>query len=193
MNSVLELPRVESFLLADLPPSAFRGPGSAASLPGFIPYSRGSLMLDVVFLAMMLVVPVLLFSVYLAKYRRQYQLHKQIQITLGTVLLLAVGAFEIDMQLFTKWEDLAAASPYFDGTWGSPVGISLIVHLSFAIPTLLLWIVVIVQALRHFPSPPLPGIHSAWHRRWGMISTVGMVMTAVTGWVFYSLAFIATK
>ncbi|QDU30387.1 hypothetical protein ETAA8_55150 [Anatilimnocola aggregata] len=162
---------------------------------GFIPGSRGSLMLDVVFLAMFLVVPVLLWSVYLVKYRQRYQLHKQLQIVLGTVLLLAVGAFEIDMQLFTDWEALAAPSPYFDAArkWSCPVGISLLVHLSFAIPTLVLWIVVIVRALRNFPSPPLPGPHSVWHRRWGMIATGGMVMTAVTGWFFYVMAFVLTK
>jgi putative membrane protein len=168
---------------------------TSAGIPGFIPGSRGSLMLDVVFLAMFLVVPVLLFSVYLVKYRHSYALHKQIQLVLGAVLLLAVGAFEIDMQLFTQWELLAAPSPYFDPAhkWTCRVGLSLIIHLSFAVPTLLLWIVVIVQALRHFPSPPLPCAHSTWHRRWGMIATVGMVLTAVTGWVFYSLAFIATS
>lgn len=165
------------------------------SLPGFIPGSRGSLMLDVVFLAMFLVVPVLLTSVYLVKYRQQYKLHKQIQLVLGTVLLLAVGAFEIDMRFFTDWEALAAPSPFFDAAskWTCPVGLSLIIHLSFAIPTLLVWIVVIVCALRNYPCPPVPGPHSVWHRRWGMIATAGMVLTAVTGWIFYYLAFVATK
>lgn len=164
---------------------------TGASLPGFLG-TRGSLMLDVVFLAMFLVVPVLLFSVYQVKYLRRYQLHKQLQIVLGSVLLIAVTAFEVDMRFFTDWKALATPSPYFDiaHPWTCPVGFSLIVHLSFAIPTLLLWIVVIVQALRHFPIP-MPGPHSAWHRRWGMVSTVGMLLTAVTGWVFYWLAFVA--
>lgn len=183
------------FLLAEATSTAATPAPAAAPLPGFIPGSRGSLMLDVVFLAMFLVVPVLLWSVYLVKYRQLYSLHKQIQLVLGAVLLLAVGAFEIDMQLFTNWEELAGPSPYFDAAhkWSCPVGISLLVHLSFAIPTLVLWIVVIVQALRKFPSPPLPGPHSAWHRRWGMMATVTMVCTAVTGWIFYSLAFMATR
>lgn len=164
------------------------------SAAGFLG-TRGSLMLDVVFLAMFLVVPVLLFSVYQVKYLRRYQLHKQLQIILGSVLLIAVTAFEVDMRFFTNWKALAEPSPYFDtaNVWGCPVGLSLIVHLSFAIPTLLLWIAVIVQALRHFPSPPLPNSHSPWHRRWGMIATVGMLLTAVTGWIFYWLAFVATK
>ncbi len=175
-------------------PAATENAVAGASLPGFLG-TRGSLMLDVVFLAMFLVVPVLLFSVYQVKYLRRYQLHKQLQIVLGSVLLIAVTAFEVDMRFFTNWKALAAPSPYFDiaRPWTCPVGVSLIVHLSFAIPTLLLWIVVIVQALRHFPSPPMPGKHSVWHRRWGMISTMGMVLTAVTGWIFYWLAFVAAK
>jgi putative membrane protein len=183
-----------NFLLADVLPIPFPV-GKAASLPGFIPGSRGSFMLDVVFLAMMLVVPVLGYSIYLVRVRKQYQLHKRIQLTLATVLLLAVTAFEVDMRFFTDWRALAEASPYFDKdhTWTSVVGLSLIVHLSFAIPTVLLWIVLIVQALRNFPSPPVPGPHSASHRLWGWVSTFGMVMTAVTGWIFYSLAFLATK
>ena len=180
-------------LLAQTTQSAAGGVARGASLPGFLG-TRGSLMLDVVFLAMFLVVPVLLFSVYQVKYRGQFQLHKRMQLILGTVLLLAVGAFEADMRFFTDWKVLAEPSPFFDraNPWSCPVGISLIVHLSFAIPTLLLWIVVIVLALRHFPSPPVPGVHSAWHRRWGMIATAGMILTAVTGWVYYYLAVVAT-
>jgi putative membrane protein len=172
-------------------------PGATETVDGAYGFlgTRASLMLDVVFLAMFLVVPVLLFSVYQVKYLRRYQLHKQLQIVLGSVLLIAVTAFEVDMRFFTDWKALATPSPYFDiaKPWTCPVGFSLIVHLSFAIPTLLLWIVVIVQALRHFPSPPMPGAHSAWHRRWGMVSTVGMVLTAVTGWIFYWMAFVAAK
>ena len=176
--------------LPDATEQATRG----ASLPGFLG-TRGSLMLDVVFLAMFLVVPVLLYSVYQVKYRRRHQLHKQLQIVLGSVLLIAVTAFEIDMRFFTDWKALAGPSPYFDAAnpWGCPVGFSLLIHLSFAIPTLVLWVVVIVQALRHFPSPPQPNKHSPWHRRWGMIATVGMLLTAVTGWIFYWLAFVATS
>jgi len=189
-DALLQSAGMMNFLL--LAQAAAEAPTTSKS--GFIPGSRGSLMLDVVFLAMFLVVPALLFSVYLVKYRRQYAMHKWIQLALGSVLLIAVTAFEVDMRFFTDWTALAGPSPFFDPTrkWSCPVGISLIVHLSFAVPTLVLWIVVIVRALRNFPSSPLPGPHSAWHRRWGMIATVGMCLTGATGWLFYYLAFMAT-
>lgn len=155
--------------------------------------TRGSLMLDVVFLAMFAVLPLLGLSIYLVK-QKKYAQHKLINLILGVVLLIAVLAFEIDMRFFTDWEVLAKDSPYFSeqSKWTSVAGISLIIHLCFAIPTLLLWIYVIVQALRQFPSPPVPGPHSYAHSKTGWLAAGGMFMTALTGGTFYYLAFVAT-
>jgi len=153
--------------------------------------TRGSLMLDVVFLAMFAVLPLLGFAIYLAK-RRQYTLHKRLQLVVAGVLLVAVAAFEIDMQFLTEWEKRAEASPFFDpaAKWSCPVGIALIVHLCFAVPTFLLWIIVTVQALRKFPTPPLPGPHSRAHLRLSKPAALGLLLTAATGWVFYWMAFV---
>jgi putative membrane protein len=168
---------------------------SPLAMDGFLPFGRGSLMLDVVFVTMFVIVPLLAVSLWLVKYRRNYQLHKTLQLTMGSVLLVAVLLFEIDMQLFTEWEQRAEPSPYFDlaHKWSCLAGRSLIIHLCFAVPTLLLWIVVVVQALRKFSRPPTPGPHSQWHARWATLAAIGMFMTAVTGWIFYWLAFVATK
>jgi putative membrane protein len=154
--------------------------------------TRGSIMLDIVFLTMFAVVPVLLFSIYAVKYRQKYDLHRKIQLTLGIVLLLAVTAFEIDMQVMTDWEARAEPSPYFDlvQKWTCPVGISMLVHLCFAVPTALLWIFVIVRALKKFPKPTTPNEYSATHIRWAKPAALGMFGTAVTGWIFYVLAFV---
>lgn len=164
-----------------------------AQFSGFLG-NNSSLMLDVVFLAMFAVLPILALSIYLVK-QKKYALHKRMNLILGIVLLIAVLAFEAEMRFFTEWEDLAKDSPYFDeqNAWGSTAGIALIIHLCFAIPTPLLWIYVIVQALRKFPSPPLPGSHSLAHKRFGWLAAGGMFMTAVTGGIFYYLAFVATR
>jgi uncharacterized membrane protein YozB (DUF420 family) len=154
--------------------------------------TRGSLMLDVVFLAMFVVTPLLAASVLLVKQRRQYGLHKRLQIAMAGVLLAAVLLFEVDIRV-NGWEARAEPSPYFDAAhkWTCPAGVALIVHLSFAVPTLVLWIVVVVRALRGFAIPPVPGPHSTAHARWGWLAAGGMVLTAVTGWLFYWLAFAA--
>lgn len=173
---------------------------SAHFTPSLLAQSRGflgfetSLMLDVVFLAMFAVLPLLALSIYLVK-QKKFALHKRINLVLGGVLLVAVLAFEIDMRFFTKWDVLAKDSPYFDEQhkWTSIAGLALLFHLCFAIPTLLLWIYVIVQALRKFPSPPVPGGHSRAHSKTAWLAAGGMFMTAITGGIFYYLAFVATR
>jgi hypothetical protein len=179
--------------MTSLAPSADFVPLLLAQSTGFLG-TRGSLMLDVVFLAMFAVLPLLALSIYLVK-QKKYAQHKLINLILGIVLLIAVLAFEIDMRFFTDWELLAVKSPYFDEQhkWTSIAGLALMIHLCFAIPTLLLWIYVIVQALRKFPSPPLPGEHSQAHSKTAWLAAGGMFMTAITGGTFYYLAFVATR
>ncbi len=169
-----------------------QAPAIRQGVDGFLG-TRGSIMLDVVFLAMFAVVPVLLLSIVLVKRRRLYRVHKFIQLALGLVLLLAVAAFEIDMQLFTDWRQRAIDSPYYQAQGWSAVMTSLVVHLAFAIPTLFLWVWVIVQALRKFPNPPQPTAYSSSHKSTAWLATVGMIGTAVTGWVFYWMAFVAAR
>ncbi len=148
-------------------------------------------MLDLVFLAMFAVVPALGFSIYLVK-QGKYLAHKRLQLVLGSVLFVAVVAFEVDMRI-NGWQHLAEASPYWTATGSNPVWITLAVHLCFAIPTFVLWIVVITLALRKFPSPPVPNAHSYLHKKLGWLAAGGMTMTAVTGWIFYYVAFVASK
>ncbi|HVW45670.1 MAG TPA: DUF420 domain-containing protein, partial [Solirubrobacterales bacterium] len=66
---------------------------------------------------------------------------------------------------------------------------SLGVHLLFAVTTALLWIFVMVRALRRFPCPPAPNDHSRSHIFWARLAAIDMLLTAVTGWAFYWLAF----
>jgi uncharacterized membrane protein YozB (DUF420 family) len=160
-----------------------------AQIPGFLG-TRASVMLDVVFVAMFLVLPVLAISIAWVR-KANYRTHKRLQLSLGAVLLLAVVAFELDMRFSTDWRALAAKSPYYRSDGWSPVWVALCVHLSFAIPAAFLWTYVMVQALRKFPKPPSPGAHSAAHKFWGWLAVICMTMTAITGWVFYYLAFVA--
>ena len=148
--------------------------------------TRASLMLDVVALAMLGVLPALGVSIWLVK-RGQYVWHKRIQLALATVLLLAVIAFEIDMRFLTDWRARAAASPYY-GTWVHP---SLWIHLVFSVSTAGLWVYVVTAALIKMPNPPRPSPYSPRHKFWARLAAIDMALTAVTGWIFYWLAFVA--
>jgi len=153
---------------------------------GFLP-TRGSVMIDFVFVAMFAVILVLAYSIYLVRVSKQFNLHKWIQIALAAILLIAVVAFEVDVQFFTDWEALAEPSQFGMLT----VKILLWIHLLFAVPTPFIWGVVIWMGLSRFPSPPVPGPHSETHRKLGWIAAIGMLMTAITGWIFYYAAFVA--
>ena len=45
--------------------------------------------------------------------------------------------------------------------------------------------------LAPFPKPPAPNEHSPSHKLWAWIAAIDMGMTALTGWIFYVLAFVA--
>lgn len=160
-----------------------------AGFDGFLG-TRASLMLDLVFLAMFAVLPVLGWSVWLVRVRRNFTLHKRVQLLLGAVLLVTVTAFELDMRLH-GWRERARPSRFYgqEGAWGL-VDLSLTVHLIFAVSTALLWIWTIAGAWRRFEHPPRPSAYSHTHRRLGWAAAIDMGLTALTGWIFYLLAFV---
>lgn len=143
-------------------------------------------MIDVVVVAMIAVLILLGLSIALVRYRKRYLLHKRIQLALAAALVVVVALFEAEMRL-VGWRWRAESSPFYD-TWVMPV---LAVHIAFAASTLVLWTKVIVGALRRFDRVPQPGPHSASHRFWGRLAALDMLGTAVSGWGFYWLAFVA--
>ena len=159
---------------------------------GFLGF-RTSLMLDVVVCALIAVVPALLYSIYLVKYKHKFELHRKLQIILGVTLLVTVFAFEIDLHLVQGgWENIVAKRevPLSDSEL-SIVRSLLWVHLVFATSTPFLWGITIAYALKRFPSPPLPGDHSELHKKLAWISTIDITLTSVTGLLFYYFAFVA--
>ncbi len=168
---------------------------AATEYPGIDGFlgTRGSVMLDIVFLAMFFVVPTMLFGIYQARYRKNYALHKKIQLSLGVVLLITITLFELDMRFGGGWQERATASPYYgsDEDWGS-LWTLLFVHLIFAVSTTILWIFVSVRALKKFPKPPVPCEYSPRHIFWARLTAVVTTLAASTGCVFYWMAFSAT-
>jgi uncharacterized membrane protein YozB (DUF420 family) len=153
--------------------------------------TRGSLMLDLVVVAMLAVLPLLGWSIYQVRVRRRYELHRQTQLLIAMTLAVAVLAFEIEMRIF-GWRHRAQPSRFWrDGNWNDWIEWSLLLHLSFAIPTFCLWTWVVFRALKDFPRPVQPNSHSPQHRFWARWAAIELVFTAVTGWLFYWLAFVA--
>jgi len=158
---------------------------------GFLGY-KTSFMLDVVVCALVAVVPVLLYSIYLVKFRRQYALHKMLQLILGVALLFTVIAFEVDLRLQGGWENVVAKRevPLSKDDYAFVQKV-LWIHLVFAISTPFLWGFTIAYALKRFPKPPHPNEHSPLHKKLAWASTIDITLTSVTGLIFYYFAFVA--
>lgn len=153
-------------------------------------------MLDFVVCALVVLVPLLLYSLFAVKKQKKFVLHRNLQVVLGIVLLIAVGAFEIDMQWVQGgWENVMAKQADTLGEEALATKIDSVrsvlrIHLVFAISTPILWIVTLVLALRKFSNPPTPGAHSRTHKTLGWLSTIALALTSVTGVWFYCVAFV---
>ena len=158
-------------------------------LEGFLG-TRASFMLDFVCVAMAAILPAMGWSIRLASKRRNYALHKYLQLGLATALLAAVALFELDMRI-NGWRERALESPYYSSAAWDAVDVSLAIHLVCSISAFALWVVVVLGALRFLPNPPTPNTHSATHRRLGKLAAISLTLTAITGWAFYYLAFVA--
>lgn len=159
---------------------------------GFLGYQT-SFMLDFVVCALIIVVPLLLFSLWNVKAKHRYQLHRKLQLLLGVILLVAVSAFEIDLQVVHGgWENIVRKSAPGDAELAARIKTAqpwLYVHLVFAVTTPIIWVITLVMALKKFERPAQPGSHSQVHRILGWISTIDITLTAVTGLAFYYVAF----
>lgn len=158
---------------------------------GFLGF-RTSLMLDAVVCALVLVVPAIVASLYLVKVRKNYLAHRNLQLGLAAVLLLAVGAFEIDMQLVQGgWENVVAKRAIqLSPEQLVSVRQVLWIHLVFAVSSPVLWAITITLALKRIPNPPVPCPHSWLHAKLGWLSTLDLTLTSITGLWFYYVAFV---
>lgn len=153
---------------------------------GFLPFSRANFSLDLIAIVLAILLPMLTISIWAVRRRRAFQFHKRMQLTLTVLLLAAVILFELDIRS-NGWRDAAKGSPYYE-VWVAPV---LVIHLLFSIPTLILWLYTVIFALKSFPQSVSPNRFSARHRKMGYLAVGGMYATAITGWMFYWLAFVS--
>jgi len=154
--------------------------------------NHASFMLDFVVVALVLIVPILLYSLYAVKFRRQFAMHRNLQLLLGIVLLVAVALFEVDLHFVQGgWKNVVAKrTEPVTAEQMAQIRSVLRIHLIFAISTPFVWVITIVAALRRFPNPPTPGPHSGWHKLLGWASAIDITLTSITGLVFYYYAFV---
>lgn len=184
-----ETPTLATQMITLLPLAA----GNAAGIDGFLG-TRASVGMDVVLVGLLALLPVLAWSIALVR-RGRYLAHKRLQLFIVAALAAAIVVFEIDIRLISDWRVRAAGGPPWSDAanpwWPAGVLVALGVHLVFAVSTLVLLVWVVWEALARFPVPPAPAAHGPRHRFMARLAAGDLVLTAVTGSVFYWLAFVA--
>lgn len=154
--------------------------------PGFLG-TRADVLIDIVTLSFVVILPLLIWSWRLARVRKNYLLHRNLQLSLAIILAIVVGAFEYD---------LAQSGGIFEMVRGSAwEGTALLqwiiyVHTIFAVLASLSWVLLIAVSLIKFASPPAPNSFSGTHRFWGRIGMVAMIGAAVTAPPLYYFGFV---
>lgn len=145
-------------------------------------------MMDFVVVALIGVVPLLLYSLWSVK-KGFYIRHKNLQIFLAIILLITVLLFELEMRLAGGIDALMVNSTYKNTT---AFDIILYTHLFFAVSTPFLWAYTIFKAVKNFDDGRLIPEYISTHKCLGIVSVIDLVLTSVTGLIVYYMAFLCT-
>ncbi len=147
--------------------------------------SRASLAYDVAFLLELAVIPMFIQGLTLLLVRKNYETHKRLMLIVSGVFAVAAGLFAFE---------------FFSYDWRTRVGVAadaipritymtLTIHLAFLSITALIWLFLLVNALRKIPSPPRPCEFGPTYVFWLVLLGLQLFISTLTGWEFYLLAF----
>lgn len=152
-------------------------------MPGFLG-TNAPFMMDLVMVALLVINPALFWSIKQAKLGR-YELHKKVQITLATVLLISVVLFELEIRLANGIVNIIGEEK-FTTTFQSV----LYVHIFFSVTTTILWAVVTIKAIKLYTPQGFPDHYVKTHKTMGFLGALDLVLTTITGYAVYYLGFL---
>ena len=143
--------------------------------------TRGNLIIDLVMSISGFLPFLLLFAFYLAAIGKQL-LHKYLQITLFSIVLILVIALETNIQ-FGDLSQISKLSPY-EGT--IELKVLFVTHLFFAVSSFFGWLWLIVKSSKRYPKS-----FQFNHKKWGKILFWDIIFMVITGWLLYWMTFAA--
>ena len=141
-------------------------------------------MMDVVVVSLVLVVPLLGFSIAQAK-RGAFLLHRRLQMVLSILLTIAVLLFELEMRLAGGIKSLIDASRYT-----LTFRCFLWFHIFLAVATLIFWAITFYHANKNFDGTKMLASYRLKHRKLGLYSSIFLVLTSITGLAVYAWSFL---
>ena len=148
--------------------------------------SRASAAVDIAYLLLLAIIPLFVWSLENLLVRRNYRLHKRIQLALTPPFLVACGILACDF-LFGDWRSRAVNAA---GDAIAPVTfMTLAIHVVFLSASLAIWLGLLIAALRRVPEPPGPCDFGPTYLFWIVLLALQTFLAALTGWEFYMLSY----
>lgn len=117
--------------------------------------------------------------------KEKYVLHRVVQTIILIVSILVVGYFEYGIRLGGGYETFVKNTQVSHNY----LFIVLMVHILISVITLGIWISTLIRASKDYERG-LPGPYSKSHRRAGLRTFIGIVLTSLSGIWVYLLLFI---
>ena len=147
--------------------------------------TRAPLFMDIVSVIVSCL-PFMVYGAILLAKREAYHLHQVLQMLLFTVTLIVVLFFEYGVRKEGGYQHLMKGSLVSHDY----LFYVLLVHIAIATVTLLAWLYTLYSARRYAQQHTLPGLYSPMHKKDGIRTFVGIILTALTGLWVYALLFI---
>ncbi len=151
--------------------------------PGFLG-TRAPFFMDFVTLIVALLPLLVGVAITFAK-KRNYTLHSRVQTVIFLISAVVVGYFEYGVRLGGGYEafvkDTQVSHHY--------LFVVLVIHIIISVGTLGIWISTLLKARKDYERG-LPGPYSRSHRKAGLRTYAGIVLTALTGIWIYLLLFV---
>ncbi|RRS30600.1 MAG: membrane protein [Epsilonproteobacteria bacterium (ex Lamellibrachia satsuma)] len=153
--------------------------------PGFLG-TRAPFFMDFVTLVVALLPLLVGIAITFAK-RKSYTLHSNVQIFIFLISVIIVGYFEYGVRLGGGYEAFVK-NTHVSHTY---LLVVLVIHIIISVVTLGVWASTLIHARKDAKRGGiLPGSHSLSHKKAGLRTFAGIVLTSLTGIWVYLLLFV---
>ena len=152
--------------------------------PGFLG-TRAPIFMDIVSVIVALL-PFLIFGAIMLAKKGNYNAHQSVQTLLFVVSVIVVGFFEYGVRMEGGYKNLMEGSSVSHDY----LLYVLVFHIIISVITLVLWIMTLSRAKRYKKQNTLPGLYSEPHKKDGIRTFIGIILTMLTGAWVYALLFV---
>ena len=147
--------------------------------------TRAPLFMDIVSVIVFFL-PFLIFGAISLAKNNKYRAHESVQKLLFIVSVIVVSFFEYGVRMEGGYKNLMEGSSVSHDY----LLYVLIFHIIISVVTLILWVMTLYYGRRYKKQSTLPGLYSDTHKKDGVRTFIGIILTMLTGAWVYALLFV---